>query len=597
MIVTKLKPPKIIKNTLSSFGGINKNPNCPENCFFDTLNTSSSSYPLVSTREKRKRLCTFTQKPSAIHTVNGLTLTVGNKLYYNGIEQFDGLSVSEKKQIVSMGSYVIIFPDGYYINTQTVGGLGVCVDRGYLAVTNDLVTSDVEYIPCLYDRIPTVSPTEPPTPNDTDLWLDNSSYYSKLYIYSSENGGWSPIAPTHVCIKARGIERNLNVGDNIVITRSIINVDGTKNIVAMGDGYIIVSGQIDGYTFSSCVDNPPLLVERKIPELDFVCEHQNRLFGCKYGKNENGDFVNEIYASKLGDPKNWNSFLGLSTDSYAASCGSEGKWTGICSHMGYVVFFKENKIHRLFGSKPSNFTLYQDEYDGVKLGSEGSLCLLNGSLFYHSQNGVYEYSGSAPSCVSHSLGREKYENASAGICNNIYYIALTDKNGERVLYTYDTQNRTWNKEDCQGIYLLEGCDGNLFSLSEQDGTYYLDLMLSSNVPAICRELYSETMADEEDFEWYAESGNIGLSLDGSKFVNHITLRLESNEGASVSLFTQTDQCGLWEECGHFSSKKLSKHTFDILAPRCDHFKIRLQGRGGCKIHSLTKVIESSSEVF
>jgi hypothetical protein len=215
-------------------------------------------------------------------------LTVGNKLYYNGIEQFDGLSVSEKKQIVSMGSYVIIFPDGYYINTQTVGGLGVCVDRGYLAVTNDLVTSDVEYIPCLYDRIPTVSQTEPPTPNDTDLWLDNSSYYSKLYIYSSENGGWSPIAPTHVCIKARGIERNLNVGDNIVITRSIINVDGTKNIVAMGDGYIIVSGQIDGYTYSSCVDNPPLLVERKIPELDFVCEHQNRLFGCKYGKNENG---------------------------------------------------------------------------------------------------------------------------------------------------------------------------------------------------------------------------------------------------------------------------------------------------------------------
>ena len=67
-----------------------------------------------------------------------------------------------------------------------------------------------------------------------------------------------------------------------------------------------------------------------MPELDFLCENENRLWGCK------GD---TIYASKLGDPFNWNVFDGVSTDSYAVDVGSAGDFTGCFAYRGYPVFF------------------------------------------------------------------------------------------------------------------------------------------------------------------------------------------------------------------------------------------------------------------
>ena len=42
---------------------------------------------------------------------------------------------------------------------------------------------------------------------------------------------------------------------------------------------------------------------------------------------DSGEAVNEIYASKLGDFRNWRCFEGLSTDSYAAARGSDGAFT------------------------------------------------------------------------------------------------------------------------------------------------------------------------------------------------------------------------------------------------------------------------------
>ena len=67
---------------------------------------------------------------------------------------------------------------------------------------------------------------------------------------------------------------------------------------------------------------------RSVPEMDFVIESGNRLWGCKYGVVD-GKAVNEIYASKLGDFKNWNCYAGRSTDSYVATRGSDGPFTGV----------------------------------------------------------------------------------------------------------------------------------------------------------------------------------------------------------------------------------------------------------------------------
>ena len=80
--------------------------------------------------------------------------------------------------------------------------------------------------------------------------------------------------------------------------------------------------------YFTTTQNTPITISRKMPKMDFVIESNNRLWGCRYGENNDGDTVNEIYCSKQGDFKNWQCFEGVATDSYVASCGTDGEWTG-----------------------------------------------------------------------------------------------------------------------------------------------------------------------------------------------------------------------------------------------------------------------------
>ena len=99
-------------------------------------------------------------------------------------------------------------------------------------------------------------------------------------------------------------------------------------------------------------------MERRVPELDFVTECDNRVWGCNSRENV-------IYGCKLGDPTNWFSYRGIAADSYAVTVGSDGAFTGAASCMGYALFFKENTLHKLYGSKPSDFQLSSLRCRGV----------------------------------------------------------------------------------------------------------------------------------------------------------------------------------------------------------------------------------------
>ena len=45
--------------------------------------------------------------------------------------------------------------------------------------------------------------------------------------------------------------------------------------------------------------------------------------------------------------------------------GSDGPFTGAATCMGYALFFKENTLHKLYGSKPSDFQLTSLRCRGV----------------------------------------------------------------------------------------------------------------------------------------------------------------------------------------------------------------------------------------
>jgi len=599
MFYPTLKSQGFSENTITTFGGLDRSPVISENCFSVTKNTSSSLYPLLSTREKRLDLFKTQEQPKSINTKNGIAVIFGNSLYFNGVKQPLALDDNDSKQIISMGSCLYVFPDGVYINTATLDSEGVATETGSLSshsVLTDSTLTIYPYVPGVEDPVIAEIAPAPADRYDGMVWLDTSEFPNRVLKYDGSIKEWEHLEPEHYRIEAESIFEPFDVGDEVIISGLSDDLDGSSVIEEKGDGYILLKGIVETYTVIAPSATLPFSISRYIPKMDFVCEHENRLWGCRYGSDVFGNKVNEIYASKLGDPKQWRTFSGLSTDSYAASCGSEGCFTGIVSHLGYVVFFKENHIHRLYGTKPSNFKLYDDIYPGIKKGSERSLALLSGTLYYHSPVGICAYSGNAPAIVSRALGESIYTNGIGAVSSNKYYVCLHDQSGRPDLFVFDIFRGLWHREDSFDCVCMSPIDNDVLAIIKRDGTYVLQSLIPSKLPIICKEIYQNSSEYENDLEWTAETGLIGTNLPDNKYVSKIRIRLELERGASLSVYAEYDSCGVFEHIGNVHSSQLKSAVLPITPRRCDHFRLRFSGKGGCKIYSLTKRIERSSEV-
>jgi len=321
-------------------------------------------------------------------------------------------------------------------------------------------------------------------------------------------------------------------------------------------------------------------VDRKMPSVDYIIESGNRLWGCKYGVANNGEVVNEIYASKLGDFKNWNCLMGLSTDSYTASCGTDGQFTGAITHLGYPLFFKENYVHKVYGNYPANFQIQTTACRGVQKDCHKSMAIVNETLFYKARSGVCAYDGSLPTEVSYALGNEAYGDAVGGSHGNKYYISVKDVSGERHLFVYDVSKGMWHKEDDLQVDSFCSCRGELYAISNGK----IITMLGTGTK------------DTEDVEWMVQTGEIGITSPDMKYISRITLRMSMDIGAEVRIYAQYDFNEDWERQCVLTSTNLRSFSIPIRPKRCDHMKLRIEGMGNAKIYSITKTIEQGSEL-
>lgn len=60
----------------------------------------------------------------------------------------------------------------------------------------------------------------------------------------------------------------------------------------------------------------------------------------------------------------------------------QGPFTGICAYQDSVLFFKEDYIHRVYGTRPQNFQVITTNCQGVEKGSARSVCILDEQIFY-----------------------------------------------------------------------------------------------------------------------------------------------------------------------------------------------------------------------
>ncbi len=122
---------------------------------------------------------------------------------------------------------------------------------------------------------------------------------------------------------------------------------------------------------------------------------------------------NVIYACKLGDPTNWFSYRGIAADSYAVTVGSDGPFTGAASCMGYALFFKENTLHpqalrlQAFGF-PAQCLL---RCRGVAKNAARSLCVLNETLYFSRQTGLWRGMAAAHKGVQRAGCRKAFQRA------------------------------------------------------------------------------------------------------------------------------------------------------------------------------------------
>lgn len=604
------------REMIDVFGGYNHNLRIGEGEFYDMKNLTSADYPVLSPRPHRGVYVPGNEAGTPEHPLamlakdalcyidanaDGKTATFyinGKPIEFEGNNVISAESDMLPKRLVSMGSYVIIMPDKLYINTKDYGDKGK-IEADFVANTGVahfyLSNLDGEHY-----SIPgeIVSPTPPENPTNGQLWMDTSDEPHTLRQYSSTNKQWVSIATTYIKIyfpnTTTDLTKVFSEGDGVtisgitlglgdgVIKEQLESLNTTTVIWKVTKDSIIVIGTSDGHAMMVLTPDSPITITRRMPEMDFVIESENRLWGCRYGTAINGEVVNEIYASKLGDFKNWNAFAGISTDSYVASVGTDGQFTGAITHLGHPLFFKENCVHKVYGNYPANYQIQTTACRGVQKGCSKSLAIVNETLYYKSRSAVCAYDGSLPVEISSALGEISYSNATAGALGNKYYISMQDANEIYNLFVYDAMKGMWHREDNTQALEFCNCDGELYYID------YADKQIKT--------VRGTGIKDTTPIKWEAITGLIGTDSPDKKYISRLVVRLSLEVGTRIYIFAEYDSSGEWEMLFSMAGTKLRSFSIPIKPKRCDHLRLRIQGEGSAKIFSICKTIEQGSDV-
>lgn len=322
--------------------------------------------------------------------------------------------------------------------------------------------------------------------------------------------------------------------------------------------------------------NGPMTISRVMPETDsgMMLEVSNRLWACSSANNE-------IYSCRQGDCTNWQAYGdAISTDSFAATVGNEGVFTGIARQNDSVIFFKENWIMKLFGNKPSNYALSSYNVPGVERGSEKSVVWVNGVLYYLSHIGVCRYSpGGQPVVISHAaFGDEKYKNGVGGRHRNKYYLSAQNESGAYELFAFDTDTGMWHRED--STHMAD-------TVTYNNVLYYID---ADTGALMCMDAENTLIGDgaeqEQRFVWSFETGNLYENDFGKKYISKIQLAIDAEEHMFAKIYAQFRYGGAWIELRALH-RLLHRHSIvPVAVRRADFLKIRMEGTGRMELSGI-----------
>lgn len=507
------------------------------------------------------------------------------------------------KQLVNMGAVVCIFPDKCWVNAvKLAAGEELVEGKDYGAMEKSYDTDDylvhgvgisVDIRPCkadgerftnLYD-----ADTAPAAPQDGAYWRDTSNPDYLVRQYNAATNIWNPIA-FYTAIRAQYIGKGFSPGDSVRICGYVLEEPSDKlktprqecRVICCERDMLVVDGLQIAKQHHTVTDLTRLTVRQGVPDMDYVVCCGNRLWGCFCGEKD-GQYINEIYASALGDFRNWTDVEGISTDAYTASVGSDGGFTGAAVLGGCPLFFKETCIEKVYPSAKGAHRVVRVDCDGIGKNCARSAVVIDEVLYYKSPNGVCSYTGSLPTKLDAVFGNQAFFRAVGGRQEKKYYLSMQDYKGFWHLFCYDTEKHLWSREDDTRMVCCTQFDGALYYKDEAGSTH----AIGKNA--------------EEVFSWRAESGLIGLTTPDNKYISRLDLRMEVEKDTLCCVWVSYDDkpgeeaWQLKRVVEYADRASLKTLTVPILPRRCDHMRLRLVGHGAWKLYSVSYCIENGSD--
>ena len=564
--VAKLEP---IEERIIEFKGLNRREVVEDGEMSDMKNLTADNYPVLSPRKPRGtyelpegvvlplQIMTRYEKVALIAVDDQSAVN----FYYDGEKIDKVVGLSEASTMVAINTKICFFPEKTYLEVVRQGPTITIGAFGHL--DESLETAGGSSWPVALSN--TDVKITLPAGTEHDFVYDDAIDITGTLTYTPQGGSQT----TRECQVSCIIE---------AVNGNVLTLPRETFIELTGEGATLTS--LSG------------TISRDCPDLDYVIEWNNRLWGAN---NED----NTIYACKLGDPKNWKYYQGTGLDSYYAQQGTDGVWTGAATQSNHLIFFKQSSMARIYGSAPSNFQVSNTKCFGVEEGDDKSIAVVNDRVFYKSVIGIMCYEGGAPYCVSDKINT-RYRHGVGGTEGNKYYFCGQSENGGNELLVLDIDKGMWHREEYINVWHTATIDNRLYFITHSG------VMLVCSVQNLCSEwllcsdndsltgevkIVNPIHADEnvDEMEWYAVFGPFDEYIEYRKIYSRILLRLNRKDTSTVRVYISIDE-GDWELVQEFGPAQKGGDYIPIVPRRCDRYSIKVEGTGNCSIKSLTRKV-------
>lgn len=546
------------------FVGMDYRAQAADGSFSDCDGISPRGYPSIQPREKLEEIGQYDQISCMKGFGEDLLVCAGTNVYWNGdkvgrltLENVDGgIDVNTARQAAMVNTQVCIFPDKLIFDTSSgeLASIDGIYDVGGFVTYRQYVISEMQYYHILdFSQ----GDDEDADRSDAEELLSRVRVGDTVFLTGFDGVGASWAA-------------NDKTGG---ITVRYVDADGYR-IGFYDNSFAVLDEASDANGARSYADGmkyvphgETLRIEYRCPELELVAEADNRLWGVE---------GNTIYACALGEPRNWYRYDGLADDAYALGVAGSGDFTAICGYSTHVCFFKEDRIHRIYGSKPSNYSMTTLACPGVQRGGQDTVQVISGVLWYVGAGGVYAYDGDVPECVSAQLGTRPYQAMFAAAVQEGYYVYMDCGRGMQ-LYCLDTGNAVWTVWD-KAWYAA--------------GTVYEGKLCLATPGGAVMQAGSE-MTDEE---WFFTLGEFTEGVAGRKTYSKLVIQCDMSREAYVGVQVQFDG-GRWIRVLAAEGKYGTRVMYVPLPPnRCYSMAVRIGGRGEVKIRGIARAYSLCSDV-